>query len=135
MIYNFKRDCRNILKHVKTPKQRGGCMPYDTGHLARMATMGKFTGDDRFTLTIVTAKNRTGAPYAVPLNTGSKPHDIPNAFGWGMEYGIGGRYSGKFHPGSSKHVGYFDNVNDPNSVLGYTLDYFVKKYGAEIKHE
>lgn len=132
MSYNFKRDCRNILKHIKTPRQRGGCMPYDTGHLARNATMGRFAGDDKFTLTIVTAKNRVGAPYAVYLNEGSKSHNIPNAFGRGMNYGLRGRFDGKFHPGSHKHVGFYDNASDENSILGYTLGYFVKHYGANV---
>ena len=139
MNYNFKRDCRNILRHIKTPKQRGGCMPYDTGHLARMACQGRAFGDDKFTITINTQKNKFGAPYAIPLNTGSVPHDIPNAFGvyerTGYPLGIGGRFDGKFHCGSRKHVGFYDNVNDPNSILGYTLNYFVKHYGGVIKYE
>lgn len=45
-------------------------------------------------------------PYIAPLEEGSKPHDIPNAFGWGMEFGIGGRFDGKFHPGSVIHKGF-----------------------------
>lgn len=134
MNYNFNRDCRNILRHIKTPKQNGGCMPYDTGHLSRMATQGRFFGDSKFTLTINTNENKFGAPYAVYLNEGSLPHDIPNAFGRGEEYGIGGRFSGKFHPGSFKHVGFFDNASDNNSILGYTLNYFVRHYGGTIKN-
>ncbi len=34
----------------------------------------------------------------------TEPHDIPNAFGWGPQFGIGGRFEGKFHPGTpGKH--------------------------------
>ncbi len=135
MSYNFKRDCRNILRHIKTPKQRGGCMPYDTGHLANDATQGQSFGDNDFTITINTTDEKTGAPYAVPLNTGSVPHDIPNSFNRGYNYGIGGRFNGKFHPGSLKHVGFYDNADDTNSVLGYTLNYFVKHYDAVVKKE
>lgn len=29
------------------------------------------------------------------------PHDIPNAFGYGPLFGIGGRFEGKFHPGTT----------------------------------
>jgi hypothetical protein len=38
-------------------------------------------------------------PYAASVHDGSAPHDIPNAFGWGPQFGIGGRFDGKFHPG------------------------------------
>lgn len=149
MSYNFKRDCRNILKHIKTPKQRGGCMPYDTGHLARAGCSGRFFGDNKFTFTMNTGskydrggKGKEGTPfgaeYAIYLNTGSKPHDIPNAFGvWEssghtIPLGIGGRFNGKFHPGSFKHVGFYDNPKNPNSILEYTIQYFVKHYDAGV---
>ena len=149
MIFNFKRDCRNILRHIKTPKQRGGCMPYDTGHLARMGCSGRFVGDSKFTFTMNTGSdykhgakdmngkyigNPFGASYAIPLNEGSVPHDIPNAFGMGGGFGIGGNYNGKFHPGSLKHVGFYDGDYD-NSILGYTLYYFAKHYFAVVKAE
>jgi hypothetical protein len=39
-------------------------------------------------------------PYAEYVVFGSEPHDIPNAFGWGPNVGIGGRFDGKFHPGN-----------------------------------
>ena len=38
-------------------------------------------------------------PYAAAVHEGSKAHDIPNAFGWGPTFGIGGRFGGFFHPG------------------------------------
>ena len=132
MNYNFKRDCRNILRHIKAPKQRGGCMPYDTGHLSRMSTQGRAFGDNKYTITINTNDNKFGSPYAVWLNEGTFPHDIPNSFGWGYNFGIGGHYNGKFHPGSLKHVGFYDNVRDTNSILGYTLNYFKTHYHALI---
>lgn len=154
MNYNFKRDCRNILRHIKAPKQRGGCMPYDTGHLARAGCSGRAFGDNKFTFTMNTGSdykhgakdtngkyigNPFGASYAIYLNEGSTPHDIPNAFGiyekTGIPFGIGGHYNGKFHPGSLKHVGFYDNVEDTNSILGYTINYFVKHYKAVVKKE
>lgn len=132
MSYNFKRDCRNIMRHIKTPKQRGGCMPYDTGHLAREATQGRFFGDDKYTITINTGDNKKGAPYAIYLNEGSKPHNIPNSFGYGYYFGIGGRFNGKFHPGSLKHKGFYDSNKNPNSILNYTIYYFVNHYNAGV---
>jgi len=38
-------------------------------------------------------------PYALYVHNGTRPHDIPNAFGWGPTFGIGGRFDGYFHPG------------------------------------
>lgn len=31
----------------------------------------------------------------------TEAHDIPNAFGRGPDFGIGGRFEGKFHPGTT----------------------------------
>lgn len=49
-------------------------------------------------------------PYLDALQKGSKPHDIPNAFGYGIEFGVGGRFSGKFHPGSKKHKHFINKI-------------------------
>lgn len=45
-------------------------------------------------------------PYIDYLEYGTEPHDIPNAFGRGEIFGIGGRFYGFFHPGSKKHMGF-----------------------------
>jgi hypothetical protein len=37
------------------------------------------------------------------MELGTEAHDIPNAFGWGPTFGIGGRFNGKFHPGTKKN--------------------------------
>lgn len=37
--------------------------------------------------------------YALFVHEGTKPHDIPGAFGIPSPFGIGGRFDGKFHPG------------------------------------
>jgi hypothetical protein len=49
------------------------------------------------------------APYIDFLEYGTEPHDIPRAFGYPLPFGIGGRFGGKFHPGSKKHVGFIGN--------------------------
>jgi hypothetical protein len=49
------------------------------------------------------------APYLDFLEDGTGPHDIPRAFGYPLPFGIGGRFSGKFHPGSVKHKGFIAN--------------------------
>lgn len=134
MTFNFKRDCRNILRHIKTPKQRGGCMPYATGHLADESTHGRFLSDNEFVIEIDISEE-IGAPYAPALNDGSVPHNIPHAFGRPAPFGLSGRFDGKFHPGSKKHIGFWDNADDSNSVLGYALNYFVRHYEAKIGDE
>lgn len=42
----------------------------------------------------------TRTAYSLFVHEGTAPHDIPNAFGWGPTFGIGGRFDGKFHPGT-----------------------------------
>jgi hypothetical protein len=39
-------------------------------------------------------------PVADFVLGGTKPHDIPGAFGYPLPFGIGGRFEGKFHPGT-----------------------------------
>lgn len=55
---------------------------------------------------------------------GTRPHDIPNAFGYGHDFGIGGRFDGFFHPGSTKNVGFVDRV-----IVSKILSYYVRKGG------
>jgi hypothetical protein len=43
----------------------------------------------------------TEDPVGPHVEWTTRPHDIPNAFGWGPDFGIGGRFSGKFHPGTT----------------------------------
>jgi hypothetical protein len=38
-------------------------------------------------------------PYAMSVHSGARAHNIPNAFGMGEDFGIGGRFGGFFHPG------------------------------------
>lgn len=43
---------------------------------------------------------RNKMPYAQWVIHGAKPHNIPNAFGYGPDFGIGGQFDGFFHPGN-----------------------------------
>lgn len=44
------------------------------------------------------------APLAKWVEDPTRPHDIPGAFGFKVPFGIGGRFDGKFHPGTpGKH--------------------------------
>lgn len=60
------------------------------------------------------------APYAEAQEKGAGPHDIPNSFGWGPDFGIGGRFGGLFHPG-----------NPATHFLQAAGD-IVRSYGASI---
>ena len=76
--------------------------PYKTGNLKFNATQGSMENATTFRIHFDSAV----APYVPYLEEGSGPHDIPNAFGYGPTFGIGGRFDGKFHPGSTKHKGF-----------------------------
>jgi hypothetical protein len=52
----------------------------------------------------------TRSSYALLVHNGTKPHDIPNAFGWGHDFGIGGRFDGRFHPGTKPHPFFTENL-------------------------
>jgi hypothetical protein len=52
---------------------------------------------------IVVGVSYTDISYAQAQIEGAEPHDIPNAFGRGAKFGIGGRFQGKFHPGNAPH--------------------------------
>lgn len=84
------------------------------------------------------------APYIPFLEYGTKPHDIPGAFGRPLPFGIGGRFTsshsvrdpygyldridvnehlfkikrGYFHPGSTKHVGF---IADRSTALAFQV--------------
>lgn len=42
----------------------------------------------------------TRTSYSLYLHEGTAPHDIPGAWGHPAPFGIGGRFDGKFHPGT-----------------------------------
>jgi hypothetical protein len=39
--------------------------------------------------------------YSLFVHNGTKPHDIPGAFGIPAPFGVGGRFDGKFHSGNA----------------------------------
>lgn len=43
----------------------------------------------------------TDDPIAPFVEFNTQAHDIPNAFGFGHEFGIGGPFEGRFHPGTT----------------------------------
>lgn len=71
------------------------------------------------------------APYIPFLEDGTKAHNIPGAFGFPLPFGIGGRFDGKFHPGSVKHKGF---IEDKATQLAYetVLEYCKMRVGKVV---
>ena len=100
--------------------------PYKSGNLKFNATGGSMYDDNTYRIHF----DSSIAPYVEALEEGSGPHNIPNAFGKGMGFGVSGRFDGKFHPGSTKHKG-FISVKCVDSIV----DYISKKYDGEVIKE
>ena len=78
--------------------------------------------------------------YIEPLEKGSKAHNIPNAFGKGIDFGTYGRYDmGKnrhafmdtslfFHPGSIKHQGFISGKS-----VRYCVEYICRRYNGRVE--
>ena len=93
--------------------------PYKTGNLKFNATSGRMISQDTYLIHF----DSTIAPYVAALEEGSSPHDIPGAFGRDYPFGIGGRFDGKFHPGSTKHKG-FISEKCINTIIDYITTHY-----------
>ena len=123
---NLEQLGENCVELIK----RASWFPYRHGTLRSEATRGfpvnSTTYCIEFSNTIVEAK--TGSPYITYLEEGTSPHDIPQAFGREYPFGIGGRFDGKFHPGSDKHKGFIKDKS-VNAIINYIKD----KYNGELR--
>ena len=111
--------------------------PHHTGRLRDNATSGHMHFDNVYRIHFSSAV----APYVQDLEEGTSPHDIPNAFGYitpGKKtksgkrisipnFGIGGRFDGKFHPGSMKHKGFISQ-----KAVGAIVDYIAARYEGVV---
>ena len=88
--------------------------PYKTGKLKFEATSGQLIDQQTYRIKF----DSSIAPYVTYLEEGTDTHDIPKAFGRPLPFGIGGRFNGKFHPGSKKHVGFIKNKS-VNAIVNY----------------
>ena len=98
--------------------------PFFTGNLKFHATRGELTNSKTY---IITFDSKI-APYVEALEEGSKPHDIPGAFGRDFPFGLGGKFNGKFHPGSTKHKGFIKDKS-VQAIIKHICD----KYNGELK--
>lgn len=94
--------------------KRASWFPYKSGNLKFNATQGAMYDDTTFRIHF----DSTIAPYVSYLEEGTGPHNIPGAFGRKLPFGIGGRFDGKFHPGSTKHKGFISNKS-VNAIVEY----------------
>ena len=131
---NLEEVGNEIVKNLKGES----FFPYKTGNLKFNATSGRLINPDTYDICF----DETIAPYITYLEEGSSEHDIPFAFigkgnwKWWFPYGdgvpflfgMGGRFNGKFHPGSTKHKGFISD-----KCVNYCIQYFIKKYRGELK--
>ena len=110
-------NCTHLIKNALW-------FPYDTGNLKFHATSGNMLNENTY---IIKFDSKV-APYVAALEEGSKTHDIPCAFGKAFPFGIGGRFEGKFHPGSTKHKGFISDKS-----VNTILNYIKTKYNGELK--
>lgn len=98
--------------------------PYKTGKLKFEATSGQLIDMQTYRIKF----DSSVAPYVTYLEEGTDPHDIPKAFGRPLPFGIGGRFNGKFHPGSKKHVGFIKNKS-----VNTIVNYIASVYGGVVE--
>ena len=131
---DLRYDGNDVLRTIKS----ASFFPYKTGHLRDDATSGDMINSTTYLIKF----SGDIAPYLPYLEEGTQPHDIPFAFigkgnwKWWYPYndgvpflfGMGGRFGGKFHPGSTKHYHFIQN-----KVIDTILMYYVSKYNGEVK--
>ena len=103
----FGFDMQELGDYVLANLKTSPFFPVRTGWLRDSGTRGTLKTVDEYNIAIGVGKSKQ---YVEALNEGAQPHDIPNAFGLGENFGIGGRFNGKFHPGQSKHKGFVDKL-------------------------
>lgn len=104
--------------------KRQSWFPYKTGNLKFNATSGAMYDNTTFRIHF----DSTVAPYVGYLEEGTDPHNIPGAFGRALPFGIGGRFDGKFHPGSKKHKGFISE-----KCVNAIVDYIQMKYDGIVE--
>ena len=112
--------------------------PFKQGVLKNNATSGDLISQTTYQIKF----DSSVAPYIEYLEEGTRPHDIPFAFVgkgnwvWWYPYGngipflmgMGGRFDGKFHPGSEKHK---DFIKD--KCVHEIVNYICVKFQGEVR--
>lgn len=120
--FNLEKQGNLITAMIKN----SSWFPYKTGKLKFHATSGMMYDSTTYRIHF----DSTIAPYVEYLEEGTSPHDIPGAFGRPLPFGIGGRFDGKFHPGSTKHVGFIKE-----KAVGTIVNYISTAFNGEVTVE
>ena len=118
--FNLERLGDEVTRLIK----QASWFPYKTGKLKFEATQGRMYDEQTYRIHF----DGSIAPYVQYLEEGTDPHDIPRAFGRPLPFGIGGRFNGKFHPGSHKHEGFIKEKSVQTIVA-----YISMQYGGEVE--
>lgn len=118
--FNLERLGDQVTRLIK----QASWFPYKTGKLKFEATSGRMYDDVTFRIHF----DGSVAPYIQYLEEGTDPHDIPRAFGRPLPFGIGGRFNGKFHPGSRKHQGFISEKS-----VRTIVNYISMSYGGVVE--
>jgi len=137
-MFDLKTDGDNITTMIK----QASFFPFKSGELKFNATSGQLINNKTYLIKF----DGTIAPYVEYLEEGTQAHNIFNAFGktvnndgtWNFwqpfkdgvlyPFGIGGRFKGKFHPGSDKHKDFIKT-----KTINAIISYFVFKYRGEVR--
>ena len=118
--FNLEQEGNVIINRIK----RASWFPYKSGNLKFNATQGSMYDSNTYRIHF----DSSVAPYIEYLEEGTGPHDIPGAFGRKLPFGIGGRFNGKFHPGSTKHQGFIKD-----KCVQEIVDYISSKYEGQVE--
>lgn len=134
MSFDLKSLGDEITEEIKS----ASWFPYAHGHLRDDATGGTPVEPDVYLISF----DSSVASYIPYLEEGTKEHDIPFAFVgkgnwvWWYPYddgvpflmGMGGRFNGKFHPGSEKHKDFIKV-----KAVELVVNHIASKYQGEIE--
>lgn len=104
--------------------KRSVFFPMATGNLKYNATSGRLIEPNVYRIKF----DSSIAPYIDFLEFGTQPHNIPGAFGKPLPFGTSGKFSGFFHPGSTKHKGFISD-----KAVNEVINYFIVNYQGVIK--
>ena len=129
--YKWSQFARKCCKIADERIKRRDIIPVDTGYMKNAAIYCAPTPSVIGAASYSIKFDASVAPYIVYNEEGTRPHDIPRAFGYPLPFGIGGQFDGMFHPGSYKNAGFISN-RCVREVFLTTLEDLGKMKGVKI---
>lgn len=117
-------DLKRVGDYLTLQIKQATWFPYKTGVLRDNATSGRLIEPNVYRIKF----DSSIAPYIDFLEFGTQPHNIPGAFGKSLPFGTSGRFSGFFHPGSTKHKGFI-----ADKTVNTIINFFVTNYKGEVR--